>query len=61
MKLDRTEISVLVVLVLAIVTVNSWYRVKAGGRRRRAMIEALDASLVDGAIVFAAPADAGRE
>ena len=39
MKLDRTEIAVLVLILVAIVTVNSYMRVKWGGRHAREMLE----------------------
>ena len=39
MKLDRTEIVVIALFVLAIVTFNSYMRVKWGGRHAREMIE----------------------
>ncbi len=63
MKLDRTEIGVLVVLVLGIVTVNAWYIAKETGRQEKAIIESQDAALVDGRVVPLAPppVDAGRE
>jgi hypothetical protein len=34
-KLERKEIAVLVITVLVLVTVNSWWRVKETGRRAR--------------------------
>lgn len=62
MKLDRTEIGVLAVLVLGIVTVNAWYIAKDTGRQEKAIIESQDAALVDGRVVpLAPPVDAGRE
>jgi hypothetical protein len=39
-KLDRTEIAVLIVFALVIVTANAWWRVKETGRQAKAIIEA---------------------
>ena len=55
MKLDRTEIAVIAIFVLAIVTANAWYRVKVGGMRARMRLEQ------QRALLDAGPADAGHD
>lgn len=45
-KLSRTEIAVIVVFVLVIVTLNSWWRVKVRGRQLKMYMESHDAGLV---------------
>lgn len=63
-KLNRTEIAVLVVFALLIATVNAWVIVKQTGRQTKAQLDARHASLVDGRVVWheagaPAPADGG--
>lgn len=39
MKLDRTEIGVIIAILVVIVTINAWWRVKEIGRQTRMAAE----------------------